>query len=73
MTIVKMLIIAGYTAHVMTFEVEAILEDPKWQAPVYCFKEEEEEQEKVALLESAASGSSFRKLSSKVINNASNL
>lgn len=69
-----MLIIAGYTAHVMTFEVGAILEDPKWQAPVYCFKEEkEEEQEKVALLESAASGSSFRKLSSRVINNASNL
>lgn len=71
-----MLIIAGYTAHVMTFEVGAILEDPKWQAPVYCFtfkEEEEEEQEKVALLESAASGSSFRKLSSRVINNASNL
>lgn len=69
-----MLIIAGYTAHVMTFEVGAILEDPKWQAPVYCFKEEEEEeQEKVAVLESAASGSSFRKLSSRVINNASNL
>lgn len=29
----------GYTAHVMTFEVGAVLEDSKWQAPVYCFKE----------------------------------
>ncbi|KAK3183281.1 hypothetical protein Dsin_030567 [Dipteronia sinensis] len=27
----------GYTAHVMTFEVGAVLEDPNWQAPVYCF------------------------------------
>lgn len=30
---------AGYTAHVMTFEVGAVLEDPNWQAPVYCFSE----------------------------------
>ena len=29
--------VAGYTAHVMTFEVGAVLEDPNWQAPVYCF------------------------------------
>lgn len=34
---------AGMTAHVMTFEVGAVLEDPKWQAPVYCFKESEKE------------------------------
>ncbi|RVW29233.1 Uncharacterized protein CK203_083979 [Vitis vinifera] len=26
------------TAHVMTFEVGAVLEDTKWQAPVYCFE-----------------------------------
>lgn len=32
-----MVINAGYTAHVMTFEVGAVLEDPNWQAPVYCF------------------------------------
>lgn len=32
---------AGYTAHVMTFEVGAVLEDPNWQAPVYCFSENE--------------------------------
>ncbi|XP_065873782.1 uncharacterized protein At4g14100-like [Euphorbia lathyris] len=32
----------GMVAHVMTFEVGAVLEDDKWQAPVYCFKEEEE-------------------------------
>lgn len=25
------------TAHVMTFEVGAGLEDEKWQAPMYCF------------------------------------
>lgn len=30
------------TAHVMTFEVGAVLEDEKWQAPVYCFTEVEE-------------------------------
>lgn len=29
---------AGRTAHVMTFEVGAVLEDTKWQAPVYCFE-----------------------------------
>lgn len=34
---------AGYTAHVMTFEVGAVLEDPHWQAPVYCFSENETE------------------------------
>ena len=33
----------GYTAHVMTFEVGAVLEDPNWQAPVYCFHEAEKE------------------------------
>nr|DAD34070.1 TPA_asm: hypothetical protein HUJ06_004710 [Nelumbo nucifera] len=32
----------GMSAHVMTFEVGAVLEDEKWQAPVYCFKNEEE-------------------------------
>ncbi|WCJ36364.1 hypothetical protein M5689_017568 [Euphorbia peplus] len=31
----------GMVAHVMTFEVGAVLEDEKWQAPVYCFKEED--------------------------------
>ncbi|XP_050276036.1 uncharacterized protein At4g14100-like [Quercus robur] len=28
----------GREAHVMTFEVGAVLEDAKWQAPVYCFE-----------------------------------
>lgn len=28
---------AGMVAHVMTFEVGAVLEDQHWQAPVYCF------------------------------------
>lgn len=26
----------------MTFEVGAVLEDEKWQAPVYCFHKEKE-------------------------------
>ncbi|KAG5148568.1 hypothetical protein JHK82_015449 [Glycine max] len=36
---VKWVFYTGYTAHVMTFEVGAVLEDPNWQAPVYCFSE----------------------------------
>ncbi|EYU28487.1 hypothetical protein ABFS82_11G081400 [Erythranthe guttata] len=27
----------GRSIHVMTFEVGAVLEDAKWQAPIYCF------------------------------------
>ncbi|KAK7353856.1 hypothetical protein VNO80_19309 [Phaseolus coccineus] len=38
---VKWIFYTGYTAHVMTFEVGAVLEDPNWQAPVYCFSENE--------------------------------
>lgn len=30
---------AGMVAHVMTFEVGAVLDDAHWQAPVYCFSE----------------------------------
>ncbi|XP_059278706.1 uncharacterized protein At4g14100-like [Lycium ferocissimum] len=30
----------GRSIHVMTFEVGAVLEDTKWQAPVYCFEKE---------------------------------
>ncbi|KAL6497149.1 hypothetical protein OROGR_029078 [Orobanche gracilis] len=29
----------GMVAHVMTFEVGKVLDDPHWQAPVYCFEE----------------------------------
>ncbi|TYH97135.1 hypothetical protein ES332_A12G223300v1 [Gossypium tomentosum] len=29
----------GISSHLMTYEVGAVLEDYKWQAPVYCFKE----------------------------------
>lgn len=32
-------IYAGKEAHFMTFEVGAVLEDTKWQAPAYCFQE----------------------------------
>ena len=35
--------IAGMIAHVMTFEVGAVLEDANWQAPVYCFSETQTE------------------------------
>jgi len=31
----------GYTAHVMTFEVGAVLEEPNWQAPIYCLNQTE--------------------------------
>ncbi|XP_078432484.1 uncharacterized protein At4g14100-like [Wolffia australiana] len=31
----------GMSMHVMTFEVGAVLPDPAWQAPVYCFPETE--------------------------------
>lgn len=47
---------AGYTAHVMTFEVGAVLEDPNWQAPVYCFNNGTEKERSVSLLESGAVG-----------------
>lgn len=55
---------AGYTAHVMTFEIGAVLEDPNWQAPVYCFNETENEM-RVSMLESESAvvrGNSFGKL-----------
>lgn len=34
-------ITAGRSIHVMTFDVGAVLEDEKWQAPVYCFEKKE--------------------------------
>ncbi|KAJ4768951.1 hypothetical protein LUZ62_079326 [Rhynchospora pubera] len=34
---VKWVFYTGRTAHVMTFEVGAVLDDAAWQAPVYCF------------------------------------
>ncbi|XP_047156098.1 uncharacterized protein At4g14100-like [Vigna umbellata] len=36
---VKWIFFSGMVAHVMTFEVGAVLEDEYWQAPVYCFNE----------------------------------
>ncbi|XP_026400795.1 uncharacterized protein At4g14100-like [Papaver somniferum] len=32
----------GMEGHLMTFEVGAVLEDAKWQAPVYCFESGEQ-------------------------------
>ncbi|XP_074560908.1 uncharacterized protein At4g14100-like [Curcuma longa] len=40
---VHWLFYTGQSVHVMTFEVGAVLEDAKWQAPVYCFDKEEEQ------------------------------
>ncbi|KAG1331620.1 hypothetical protein COCNU_02G015880 [Cocos nucifera] len=42
----KNLEFGGRSVHVMTFEVGAVLEEAKWQAPVYCFKKKEEENPK---------------------------
>lgn len=54
---VKWIFYTGYTAHVMTFEVGAVLEDVHWQAPVYCFNQTEN------MLESATvRGDSFGSL-----------
>ncbi|KAG6653774.1 hypothetical protein CIPAW_05G100000 [Carya illinoinensis] len=33
----------GRNAHVMTFEVGAVLEDARWQAPVYCFEKKRDD------------------------------
>ncbi|KAF7124514.1 hypothetical protein RHSIM_Rhsim12G0181400 [Rhododendron simsii] len=41
----------GFSGHVMTFEVGNVLEDAKWQAPLYCFQEAQEE--KSSLIESS--------------------
>ncbi|XXG47167.1 hypothetical protein AAC387_Pa02g1850 [Persea americana] len=40
---VHWLFYTGMSAHVITFEVGAVLEDAKWQAPYYCFEKKEEE------------------------------
>ncbi|CAA7012990.1 unnamed protein product [Microthlaspi erraticum] len=42
---VQWIFYTGREAHVMTFEVGAVLEDEKWQAPVYCFNKEEKNSE----------------------------
>ncbi|XP_061369872.1 uncharacterized protein At4g14100-like isoform X1 [Gastrolobium bilobum] len=51
---------SGMTAHVMTFEVGAVLEDENWQAPVYCFSEAKTQKKRSARplldLESAVHG-----------------
>ncbi|XP_050226132.1 uncharacterized protein At4g14100-like [Mercurialis annua] len=49
----------GMVAHVMTFEVGAVLEDEQWQAPVYCFQNTEVE-ERNSVLESVVNGKAFQ-------------
>lgn len=39
---VHWLFFTGMSAHVMTFEVGAVLEDSKWQAPAHCFDKQAE-------------------------------
>ncbi|XP_059633405.1 uncharacterized protein At4g14100-like [Cornus florida] len=39
---VHWLFYTGRAAHVMTFEVGAMLEDAKWQAPAYCFEKKDD-------------------------------
>ncbi|XP_027343724.1 uncharacterized protein At4g14100-like isoform X1 [Abrus precatorius] len=52
---VKWIFFSGMVAHVMTFEVGAVLEDENWQAPVYCFVEDEtQNKSSSALLDSEA-------------------
>ncbi|KDP22523.1 hypothetical protein JCGZ_26354 [Jatropha curcas] len=51
----------GMVIHVMTFEVGAVLEDEKWQAPVYCFKENNP-YPVIESLSTVGSGGSFRGL-----------
>lgn len=52
----------GMTAHVMTFEVGAVLEDEKWQAPFYCFNGTQGIDTDSPLLESTDRGGSLGKL-----------
>ncbi|KAK7318351.1 hypothetical protein RJT34_03050 [Clitoria ternatea] len=57
-TPVQWIFSSGMIAHVMTFEVGAVLEDEKWQAPVYCFGETQAETQNktsMPLLDSEAS------------------
>ncbi|CAN7077187.1 unnamed protein product [Brassica oleracea var. botrytis] len=42
---VQWIFYTGREAHVMTFEVGAVLKDEKWQAPVYCFHNENKSSE----------------------------
>ncbi|XP_057422305.1 uncharacterized protein At4g14100-like [Lotus japonicus] len=66
---VKWVFYSGYTAHVMTFEVGAVLEDPNWQAPVYCFNGSEKERS-LSLLGPAVHGDSFGRLMRGVVSTA---
>ncbi|KAJ0235752.1 Uncharacterized protein HA466_0263360 [Hirschfeldia incana] len=42
---VQWIFYTGREAHVMTFEVGVVLEDEKWQAPVYCFHDKKKSSE----------------------------
>ncbi|KAM5571495.1 uncharacterized protein ABKV19_011870 [Rosa sericea] len=60
---VHWLFYTGMSAHVMTFEVGAQLEDEKWNAPVYCFGEAAQlERNKSSLVEPMASDYSYGRL-----------
>ncbi|KAJ7945207.1 Transferring glycosyl group transferase [Quillaja saponaria] len=57
----------GYSAHVMTFEVGAVLEDAGWQAPVYCFDDAEKERRKSPLLESVGARNPYGRLMTGIL------
>ncbi|XP_062028703.1 uncharacterized protein At4g14100-like [Rosa rugosa] len=65
---VHWLFYTGMSAHVMTFEVGAQLEDEKWNAPVYCFEEAAKlESNKSSLVEPMARNYSHGRLARGVL------
>ncbi|XP_004301755.1 PREDICTED: uncharacterized protein At4g14100-like [Fragaria vesca subsp. vesca] len=65
---VHWLFYTGMSAHVMTFEVGAQLEDKEWNAPVYCFGEAVKlERKKSSLTEATASDYSHGRLVRRVL------
>ena len=48
---------AGRGAHVMTFEVGAVLEDAKWQVPSYCFDNNNNNKKSTSTATSTGNGS----------------
>ncbi|CAN0915931.1 Uncharacterized protein At4g14100 [Linum grandiflorum] len=57
----------GYTAHVMTFEVGAVLDDAGWQAPVYCFSDKQVEKKTLPGIESVVGFGSLLRLNQSSI------
>ena len=55
---------AGCIAHVMSFVSEAVLEDPGWQVPAYCFaKDDDKTTKNTYISEPVGHGMTMRALS----------